>query len=162
MKNTQFIGIVGQKKSGKTTLIELLAKEMTSRGSMIGTIKATTHDLEFDTPGKDTYRHRAAGSSVTLIKSKSQIALYAKPNYLDDDMMTAIFHKCDFVFVEGDGSSGNPKICVVDERGVRDDISAEIIALWGIKMALSDIKFFAKNRIKELCDYLINKYKGRR
>jgi molybdopterin-guanine dinucleotide biosynthesis protein B len=157
MRKTQFIGVVGQKKSGKTTLIEHLVKEMTSRGFVVGTVKSTTHELEFDVPRKDTYRHRAAGSSVTLIKSKSQIALYAKPDYLDDDMMTAIFHKCDFAFIEGDSSSKYPKICVVDDRGMRDDISGEIIALWGIKMESSGIQFFKRQQIEELCEFLINR-----
>ena len=156
MSSTRFIGIVGHKKSGKTTLIEHLAKEMTSWGLIIGTIKNTSHDLEFDTPGKDTHRHRAAGADVALIKSKSQIALYSDSNFIDDEIIEAIFHKCDFVFVEGDSGSKYPKVCVVDEGGMRENITGEIIAIWGTR-AISNFKYFDKGQIKELCDFLINR-----
>jgi molybdopterin-guanine dinucleotide biosynthesis adapter protein len=159
MKQTQFIGIVGHKKSGKTTLVEHLAKEMTTRGLLIGTIKLTTHDLEFDSPGKDTYRHRIAGSKLTLIKSKKQVALFSDLIYFNDEQIKLIFQKCDFVFIEGDSGSKNPKIYVVDEREARTDIAGEIIATWGIQRNQSAIPRFDKEQIKELSDFIINKYK---
>jgi len=162
MKQTQFIGIVGHKKSGKTTLVELLAREMTDRGLLVGTIKMTTHDLEFDSPGKDTYRHRIAGSRLTLIKSKKQVAIFSDLAYFDDEQIRLIFRKCDFVFIEGDSVSQNPKIYVVDKREPRADIAGEIIAIWGIQQNQSDMPHFDKEQIKELCDFLINKYQNRR
>ncbi len=160
MKQTRFIGVVGHKKSGKTTLVELLASEMTGRGIAIGTIKMTTHDLEFDLPGKDTDRHRRAGAQVTLIKSKSQAALFTGTDYLDDDTILTIFGKCDFVFIEGDNAPQNPKIYVADERQPRQDIAGEIIAVWGTKKAGIAARHFANDEISMLCDYLIHKFQN--
>ena len=157
MRKKRFIGVVGHKKSGKTSLIEQLAKELTLRGLIVGTIKMTTHDLEFDTPGKDTHRHRSAGSKVTLIKSKSEMAIYSNSDYMDDVMIYAIFQKCDFVFVEGDSQSKNPKIYVLDGRGVRNDISGEIIAIWGNEKAMTNIPSFGIGQLDKLCDFLLSR-----
>ena len=154
LKKPQYIGVVGHKKSGKTTLIEHLAKELTARGLIIGTIKITTHDLRFDSPGKDTHRHRAAGSQVTMIKSKSEMAVFTNSDYLDDDSVKALFGKCDFVFVEGDSGSQNPKIYVADDRETRDDISGDIIAVWGTKTETIKAPHFETGQVTELCDFL--------
>jgi molybdopterin-guanine dinucleotide biosynthesis protein MobB len=156
MSKPRFIGIVGHKKSGKTTLVELLTKEMTSRGLSVGTIKITTHDLEFDSPGKDTHRHRVAGSCLTLIKSKNHAALFSRSDYLNADMIDTLFGKCDFVFIEGDSTSSSPKIYVSDDRAVRQDISGEIIAVWGAKTDTLVAGYFAKDQTRELSDFLID------
>jgi molybdopterin-guanine dinucleotide biosynthesis protein MobB len=150
---------VGHKKSGKTTLVEQLAAELTSCGLTIGTIKMTTHDLQFDSPGKDTHRHRIAGSKATLIKSKSQMALFTDQSYLDDELVRAIFNKCDFVFIEGDSSATYPKIYVADQRDIRSDIRGEVIAIWGEQKEMAKARQFENTEIDKLSDFLINKYK---
>ncbi|MEO2032331.1 MAG: molybdopterin-guanine dinucleotide biosynthesis protein B, partial [Planctomycetaceae bacterium] len=58
------IHIVGRKNSGKTGLIVELVSFLTDLGYCVGTIKHTHHDHELDTPGKDSYRHCAAGAKV--------------------------------------------------------------------------------------------------
>jgi molybdopterin-guanine dinucleotide biosynthesis adapter protein len=161
MNHPWYIGVVGHKKSGKTTLVERLTNEMSARGIHIGTIKITTHDLEFDFHGKDTHRHRMAGSELTLIKSKTQVALYSDLAYFDDDQIQATFRKCDFVFIEGDSGSDSPKIYVSDDQAVRKDISGKIIAVWGKKQVIGDAPNFAENEIGKLCDFLLDKFKTR-
>jgi molybdopterin-guanine dinucleotide biosynthesis protein B len=158
MKETCFIGVVGHKKSGKTTLIENLAVEMNARGLAIGTIKMTIHDLEFDSPGKDTHRHRAAGARLTLIKSKSQMALFTQSDFFDDQSIRAAFQKCAFVFIEGDSDPRNPKIYVADQREMRPDVTGEIIAFWGEKKEMAGAAYFGKKQVAELCEFLINRY----
>jgi molybdopterin-guanine dinucleotide biosynthesis adapter protein len=162
MNQPWYIGIVGNKKSGKTTLVEHLIKEMNARGIHVGTIKITTHDLEFDTPGKDTHRHRIAGSELTLIKSKTQVALFSDIAYFNDDQIQTTFRKCDLVFIEGDSGSANPKIYISDDREVRTDIAGEIIAIWGKKQVIGNAPYFGDNEIGKLCDFLLDKFQPRR
>ena len=56
------VSFVGRHNSGKTTLLEKVIAELVSRGLNIGTIKHHGHpDFDIDIPGKDSFRHRAAG-----------------------------------------------------------------------------------------------------
>lgn len=153
-----FVGVVGHKKSGKTTLVERLAAELTARNLKIGTVKMTTHDLKFDSPGKDTERHRSAGSLVTLIKSHAEYALFTSAGYFTDSMANFVFAPCDFVFIEGDSGSPNPKIYVSDKREMRLDIDGEIIAIWGEKIENEKTRHYNSDQIKQLCDFLITEY----
>ena len=155
MKKTPFfVGIVGHKKSGITSLIEILTKELKSRGHIIGTIKSTFHDLEFDTPGKDTHRHRMAGSAVTMIKSSRELAVFTGLGYEDEGFKNDIFRKCDFVFIEGDTHSGYPKIYVADDNKLRDDINGKIVAVWGKQIELEGVPNFNLSSIDDFCVFL--------
>ncbi|WIV66489.1 molybdopterin-guanine dinucleotide biosynthesis protein B [Natrialbaceae archaeon AArc-T1-2] len=55
--------IVGPSDAGKTTLVEELVGRLDCR---VATVKSIHHDVEPDTPGKDTYRHRDAGADATV------------------------------------------------------------------------------------------------
>ena len=69
------IAIVGRHNSGKTTLIERLIAELVARGLDVGSIKHHSHrGFDIDHPGKDSYRHRAAGASETVIAAPGQVA----------------------------------------------------------------------------------------
>jgi molybdopterin-guanine dinucleotide biosynthesis protein MobB len=153
--STIFIGIVGQKKSGKTTLVEKLAAEFKSRGLAVGTIKYSSHDLEFDSPGKDTYRHRLAGSSVSLIKASKNCAIFSESDYFTEAMISEIFKPCNLVFIEGDTKSENPKIYVSDGQPVRSGIGGQIIAFWG-EPGLSEKPSF--DNIISLADFICDKF----
>ena len=155
MKKPFIIGITGHKKSGKTTLVEHLAKGLSSNGLIVGTIKTTTHKIEFDTPGKDTYRHRQAGASVTLIRSADQIALYSDQNYLNQELLWNAFSGCDIVLVEGDSKSEHPKIYVAGNQPLRTDITGPVVASWGDIQMLPGIKNFALEQTSELVQYII-------
>ena len=70
------IAIVGRSGSGKTHLIERLIRQFAARGLRVATVKHTHHhDFELDLPGKDSWRHRAAGASATLLVSDRRFAL---------------------------------------------------------------------------------------
>jgi len=61
------VSIIGESKSGKTTLIEKLISELKSRGYRVASIKHSVHKLDFDKAGKDSWRHLQAGSSATAM-----------------------------------------------------------------------------------------------
>jgi len=155
---TVFLGVVGHKKSGKTTLIEKLAANMKARGYTIGTIKITSHDLEFDSPGKDTYRHRQAGAAITLIKSQNSRALFTDSNYLDSHMIDAVFDKCQFVFIEGDNDLNRPCIYIADQNPIRPDFKNRIVAVYGDDVRLPSIPNFGIDNLNGLCEFIIERF----
>ncbi|UCD31314.1 MAG: molybdopterin-guanine dinucleotide biosynthesis protein B [Desulfobacterales bacterium] len=69
------VSIIGNSGSGKTTFIERLIPEIKRRGLKVGTIKHDVHGFEMDKPGKDTWRHKQAGASVTVISSPYQVGV---------------------------------------------------------------------------------------
>jgi molybdopterin-guanine dinucleotide biosynthesis adapter protein len=109
---TPFVRLIGPKNSGKTCLVVALVSELTSRGWRVGTIKHDAHQFEVDYPGKDTWRHRQAGSVATLICSDSKLALMrdlpAPPSVAD--LVEKYLSDCDLVLVEGYKAESGPAI----------------------------------------------------
>jgi molybdopterin-guanine dinucleotide biosynthesis protein B len=68
-------GFAGYSGSGKTTLIEQLIPLFVTQGLKVSLIKHTHHDFPIDQPGKDSYRHRAAGCSEVIVTSQYRWAL---------------------------------------------------------------------------------------
>ena len=69
------VSFVGYSGSGKTTFIERLIPVLTARGIKVAVVKHDAHGFQMDKPGKDTYRHKRAGASATVIISKHQIGM---------------------------------------------------------------------------------------
>jgi molybdopterin-guanine dinucleotide biosynthesis protein B len=57
--------LVGPSDSGKTSLVEELVSRLAADGR-VATVKSIHHDIEFDTPGTDTHRHRTAGAETVV------------------------------------------------------------------------------------------------
>ena len=97
------VAIVGSQGSGKTTLIEKLIPALQARGLSVSTIKHTHHhDIEFDTPGKDSHRHRIAGAAEVIVASDrawARIAASAEPASLQ--ILLGQLRPVDVVLVEG-------------------------------------------------------------
>ena len=73
-KHKFIFGLAGFSNSGKTTISISLIKIFKERGFSIGTIKHAHHDFEIDKPGKDSWRHREAGSQEIIVSSSKRIA----------------------------------------------------------------------------------------
>jgi molybdopterin-guanine dinucleotide biosynthesis protein MobB len=95
--------IVGTSGSGKTTLIERLIRAARERGLSVSTIKHTHHhDLELDTPGKDSHRHRVAGASEVIVASDAGWArIAASPVPASLQILLGELRPVDLVLVEG-------------------------------------------------------------
>jgi len=68
-------GLVGWSGSGKTTLLVELLPLLVERGLRVSTCKHAHHAFDVDKPGKDSYRHRAAGATEVMISSSYRWAL---------------------------------------------------------------------------------------
>jgi molybdopterin-guanine dinucleotide biosynthesis protein B len=97
------VAIIGHQGSGKTTLIERLIPALQARSLSVSTIKHTHHhQIELDSPCKDSYRHRTAGASEVIVTSDSgwaRIAASAEPASLP--ILLGQLRPVDIVLVEG-------------------------------------------------------------
>jgi molybdopterin-guanine dinucleotide biosynthesis protein B len=97
------VAIVGHSGSGKTTLIERLIPALRRHGLSASTVKHTHHhQIELDTPGKDSHRHRAAGAREVIVASDAgwaRIASSPVPTSLQD--LIGQLRPVDWVLVEG-------------------------------------------------------------
>ena len=76
MSAPQVVSVVGFKDVGKTQVVEALVRELAGRGLRVGTLKHTSQGHSLDTPGKDTWRHRMAGSVESAILSSDEAAFF--------------------------------------------------------------------------------------
>ena len=65
------IGVTGWSGSGKTSLVIRLIPELRDRGFRVATIKHAHHTFDIDTPGKDSYEHRAAGAVEVVSRQRN-------------------------------------------------------------------------------------------
>jgi molybdopterin-guanine dinucleotide biosynthesis protein MobB len=101
---TAVVAVVGAKKSGKTTTIELLTKELTRRGYRVAVAKHISEpDFSIDKEGKDTWRYARAGARTVIAVSSGEIDTIEKVETRNLSL-DAILSKCrglDVVFLEG-------------------------------------------------------------
>ncbi|MBN2467250.1 MAG: molybdopterin-guanine dinucleotide biosynthesis protein B, partial [Deltaproteobacteria bacterium] len=97
------VSIVGKSDSGKTTLLEKIVTEITRRGYRVGSIKHDTHGFDIDHKGKDSWRHKQAGSSTVVISSPWKLAV-VKDTDQDtplNHLAATYFDDVDIIFTEG-------------------------------------------------------------
>jgi molybdopterin-guanine dinucleotide biosynthesis protein MobB len=106
-------GVTGWKNSGKTTLVERLVAEITGRGLTVSTVKHAHHAFDVDQPGRDSYRHRAAGASQVLVASAARWALMTELRGAPEPPLEALLAELapvDLVLVEGYKRDRHPKV----------------------------------------------------
>ncbi|MEW6514537.1 MAG: molybdopterin-guanine dinucleotide biosynthesis protein B [Pseudomonadota bacterium] len=97
-------GFAGYSGSGKTTLIEQLIPRFTARGLRVSLIKHTHHNFDVDHPGKDSYRHRAAGAGEVLLTCDTRWVLMHELRGATEPTLAEqlqVLSPCDLVLVEG-------------------------------------------------------------
>ncbi|OPX86487.1 MAG: Molybdopterin-guanine dinucleotide biosynthesis adapter protein [Pelotomaculum sp. PtaB.Bin104] len=105
------IGLAGFSNSGKTTFLEKLIAELKSRDYRIGVIKHTHHQVEFDRPGKDTWRHARAGAEVVALATPGGVSLVR--SFESDpgpDAVISMISGVDLIIIEGYKRGNWPKI----------------------------------------------------
>jgi molybdopterin-guanine dinucleotide biosynthesis protein B len=103
-------GVVGWKNSGKTTLTERLVAEFVRRGWRVATIKHGHHDLDIDQPGKDSWRHRAAGATEVAVVGGRRYAIMRETAEPTLEEVLGRLAPADLVLIEGYKREGHRKI----------------------------------------------------
>jgi molybdopterin-guanine dinucleotide biosynthesis protein B len=151
------VSIIGKSRSGKTTLIEKLIRELKSRGYKVATVKHTNQNLSFDEPGKDSWRHVQAGSEATIISSPDNIVLI-KPVTTEpssEEIAHLVGEDYDIILTEGFSKSDVPKIEVHrKEAGPPFASTKKLIAIVSDEPLATKSRQFSPDDIKGLADLL--------
>jgi molybdopterin-guanine dinucleotide biosynthesis protein B len=115
---------VGWKKSGKTTVVESIVRELTKRGYHVATAKHISQkSFSMDMRGKDTWRHAAAGANPVAGVSDIEMSLLIKngTKQFSLDSLLSFTPMADVVVLEGFSHMLNDErvgkiLCVRDAR----------------------------------------------
>jgi len=151
------VSVIGKSKSGKTTLIEKLIKELKSRGYRVATIKHAPQGVSFDEPDKDSWRHLQAGSEVVSVSSPDKIVLI-KPVAKDptlDEITRLLGEDYDIILTEGFKQGNAPKIEVHrKEAGPPFKDIKKLIAIVTDEPLETKARQFSPEDVKGLADLL--------
>lgn len=97
------ITFIGWHDSGKTTLVTQVVSELTQLGYRVAVIKSTSDEgIQFDTPGTDTYKHKAAGAESVMLVAPDQMVLQTRNSGLSlRTLAHRYFPDVDLVIGEG-------------------------------------------------------------
>jgi len=112
------VGVIGYKKSGKTTLVIRLSQELSKMGYSVAILKHASGDIDF--PSSDTSKFRAHAAFVSAISSKeSEIILKGRKRI--EDILTYV--DCDIVLIEGFKKEKTfPKIVCIRNKGEESEL----------------------------------------
>ncbi|MBC8420296.1 MAG: molybdopterin-guanine dinucleotide biosynthesis protein B [Desulfobacterales bacterium] len=156
------VSVVGFSGAGKTTLLEKLIHELADRGYRVGSIKHDVHGFEMDKPGKDSWRHKHAGASTTVLSSPHQIGMVMDVDHdHDPDELKKFFRNVDIILTEGYKQGDKPKLEVF-RHGVHEEPLCRnddrLIALISDTHVELGVPHFLLNDIKGIADFLISNF----
>jgi molybdopterin-guanine dinucleotide biosynthesis protein B len=112
-KGPIFVGIVGWKNSGKTTLVERLIPILARRGLKVATVKHTHHELRALDGLTDGERHARAGAIETIVIAPHAWEISGRGQEGAPPVLSELGPRvadADIVIVEGFKSATIPKI----------------------------------------------------
>jgi molybdopterin-guanine dinucleotide biosynthesis protein B len=158
------LGVVGHRKSGKTTVIETIVQELAKKGYRVATAKHTGQKgFSMDAEGKDTWRYARAGANPVVCVSDVETAILIKDGEakFSLDQLFKFMPEIDVIVLEGFSQlvlndDGIGKIlCVKDREEYKDFMEkakGEIITPCSIQSLGSPIL-----RIEEDAQILVDK-----
>ncbi|MGD2176597.1 MAG: molybdopterin-guanine dinucleotide biosynthesis protein B [Anaerolineae bacterium] len=156
MSTVPIICVVGRSESGKTTLLEKLIREFKRRGHRVATVKHHSHSgLDFDRPGKDTWRHAQAGSDHVVIASPDRLASIRRVDREPTlDEIAGAIHDVDVILAEGYKRTGQIKVEVVRAARSSEPLCtpSELLALVTDVDIPYDVRQFGLNDASGLAD----------
>ena len=108
------VTIFGNSDSGKTGLVEELIKDFSEDGLEVCTVKHSPADISLDEEGKDTWRHKKAGSRLTAFSTETETS-FLVPRKMELEEIVEKIGKIidpDLVIAEGYKDADVPKVAV--------------------------------------------------
>ena len=158
----KIFGVVGWKNSGKTTLVERLIGVFLKKGLKVSTIKHSHHKFQIDKKGKDSFRHRKAGASETILASDYEWVKFSSnlPSVPGEiEFFLNELGDVDLVLVEGYKNGSHKKIEVFDEESGKPPIFLEDETICAVASAGQNLNttlpVFDRNEIEVISDFII-------
>lgn len=168
----QIIQVAGFSNSGKTTLVEKLVLALKKENYRVGTIKHHGHggELQALDVGKDSWKHRQAGSDVSAAVSKGELQLnvHKEVDWTAEELIELYrSFPIDLIVVEGFKSSPFPKLVIVrhldDLKLLKKLENIFCVVSWFSlpeEVKKKSIKYFQIEDDTNYLDYTINKLRG--
>ncbi|MCE9937323.1 MULTISPECIES: molybdopterin-guanine dinucleotide biosynthesis protein MobB [Serratia] len=158
------LAIAAYSGTGKTTLLKQMIPLLKQRQIRVGLIKHTHHDMDVDTPGKDSYELRKAGADQTLVASNNRWALMTEtPEQppLDLQYLASRFDtgKVDIILVEGFKHEPISKIILYREevcKPLEDMLDEFVIAIASDRPITGNVPLLDLNDPECIADFIGN------
>jgi molybdopterin-guanine dinucleotide biosynthesis protein B len=104
--------VVGREGSGKTRIIEAIAREMKARGHRVATVARSAEGPALESVTKDAERYASAGSDMIVVGSADAVTCVRRVEEEAslDELIWAVGEEYDLILAEGFQESGFPKI----------------------------------------------------
>ena len=163
-----YFSFVGRSNTGKTTVIERLIPILVGKGLKVAVIKHHPHDFEIDIPGKDTYRYKQAGATMSILASPGKVAVVEDTeNELTlEDIIARYIHDVDLLIVEGFKREEIPKIEVFQRKeGADMPVCAEdknLIAVITDESIDMLLPVFARDDVGGVAEFILSRFIGQK
>lgn len=152
--------VVGESGSGKTTVVEGLVAELTRLGLRVGTIKHDVHGFQMDHEGKDSFRHKAAGASISLISSPWRIGMVRDTDHDHSvtELVEALMVEIDVVLTEDYHHERWPKVEVhrrATGKGLRCAADETVVTIVSDEPLAVSVPIFGFDQLSEVARLLL-------
>ncbi len=157
----QIVTFIGWHDSGKTTLATQVVSVLKSRGYQVAVIKSSQKtDVAFDSPGKDTDKHRQAGADSIMFVAPDQMVLMTDNRNLSlTTLADRFFPDVDIVIGEGFKQACHvAKIEVVRDKTqkLRKDVTGVIAVVSDLD--ISGDRVFRPNESAEITSFIEQRF----
>lgn len=153
------IGIIGYKKSGKTTLTIKLSNELTKRGYKVAVVKHINEDL--DLANSDTSKYKESLTQVAAITPKESVIFLKNKKNLEEIIK---YFEADIILIEGFKKEKTfPKIVCLREESEKTELfdglqlcTAGFVSK-GVAPKFYDFNILDDEDVKKIAEIVINK-----
>lgn len=149
--------VSGVKNSGKTTMVVKLVTALTARGFKVATIKHDAHQFDADVPGRDSYRHKAAGAYGTAVFDRDHF-MVIKDGPQTIEGLLDMFPEADIIVLEGAKQTDYPKIEVVragNSKGIACDPKTLLAVATDLPLTVESVPVTGINDVDALVEIVL-------